>query len=631
MNKLKVFVFLLTFTLLNSCSKREKKGTEFNMEKSIVSLPFTTMELKDLKEFKAVSDNWKIVESVYVDRLKSKKIEFRHGSGILVNVPEKDRQANLFTLFEHGDIELEVDVMMPVNSNSGIYFQGRYEVQLFDSWGKDSVVHGDMGGIYQRWDKTRKKGEEGYEGHSPKINAAKAPGLWQHFKIIFHAPGFDDSGNKIKNAEFEEVWLNGMLIHKNIELSGPTRAAAFKDEKPLGLLMIQGDHGPVALKNLKYKLYDDKEVVLSNMTMREYENGTVLLPVLDSLTPIREVQTDTISAAMASGEKTQRILDFQGNLVIPESGEYLFDFRLDHAGGLLIVENDTILNMDGNFIIDSLGISKVPLSKGEVPFRLIFNKHNPWRRGFALYLEGLAMQKKPLHAPSSINLLQGIPDKKIMVDVADEVVTQRSFLMHKGNKRTHCISVGTPQKINYAYDLAIGSLLKAWNGPFLDATQMWHARGLRQLGEPSGFTIAFHGDTEFSNLENQGTNWPKTVLEDSDFKFLGYELDENEIPTFLYQIHETKVSSKLVPSSSGRSLKRKIKVEGSQGIWHKIGEGSSISELPDGTFIINEESYFVDFKNTDNLKPIIRRIDGVDELLVKIPAGKQEIAYNIIW
>src|SRR5690606_20858767 len=139
--------------------------------------------------------------------------------------PEKGKNQHLFTAFEHGDIEIELDVMMPVHSNSGLYFQGRYEIQLFDSWAVYKPQHSDMGGIYHRWDNSR--AEKGYEGHPPAINAAKAPGLWQHFKIIFHAPRFNAAGQKVNNAIFKEVWLNGVLIHENQEVTGPTRSSAF--------------------------------------------------------------------------------------------------------------------------------------------------------------------------------------------------------------------------------------------------------------------------------------------------------------------------------------------------------------------------------------------------------------------
>ena len=65
------------------------------------------------------------------------------------------KKTNLLTVFEHSDIELELEVMMPKGSNSGIYLQGRYEVQLFDSWGKKVPQDTDCGAIYHRWDAAR--------------------------------------------------------------------------------------------------------------------------------------------------------------------------------------------------------------------------------------------------------------------------------------------------------------------------------------------------------------------------------------------------------------------------------------------------------------------------------------------
>ena len=306
--RIKIFVPLL-FAIIISC-KEKSVETPAKVEETIKFLPFQQIDLDDLGAFKEVTENWKVAGSSYVDRSKDRMLSSNEGTGVLVNNPEEGKNDNIFTNLEHGDIELEVDVMMPKGSNSGLYFQGRYEVQLFDSWGVEAVHHSDMGGIYQRWDSSKEKGQEGFEGYAPKKNAAKAPGLWQNLKILFHAPKFDTSGRKTGNAIFEEVWLNGVLIHKNIEVSGPTRAAAFQDEKPKGPLMVQGDHGPVALKNMRYKTYDDEKVSLGEITMAEYENKSVLLPSFDSITAVRTVDTDSLSAQMATGERPQKILKY---------------------------------------------------------------------------------------------------------------------------------------------------------------------------------------------------------------------------------------------------------------------------------------------------------------------------------
>jgi hypothetical protein len=136
---------------------------------------------------------------------------------------------------------------LPKGSNSGVYFQGRYEVQVYDSFGvqKDKYPGIECGGIYPRWIDGKEVG-----GNSPRVNASRPAGEWQSFDVIFRAPRFGPDGKKTANAQFVKVFHNGVLIHENVEVTGPTRAAVFPDEKPSGPLMIQGDHGPIAYRNV---------------------------------------------------------------------------------------------------------------------------------------------------------------------------------------------------------------------------------------------------------------------------------------------------------------------------------------------------------------------------------------------
>jgi hypothetical protein len=126
-----------------------------------------------------------------------------------------------------------------------VYFQGLYEIQVFDSYGKDKVTFSDCGGIYARWISDQNVG-----GEPPRVNASKAPGVWQSFDAIFKAPRFDAAGKKIADAKFVKVWHNGVLVHENADLPGPTRASLPGPEAPTGPLMLQGDHGPVAYRNI---------------------------------------------------------------------------------------------------------------------------------------------------------------------------------------------------------------------------------------------------------------------------------------------------------------------------------------------------------------------------------------------
>ena len=169
------------------------------------------------------------------------------GEGILVNGVE-GRTCNIFTERTHGDCEAHIEFMVPKGSNSGVYFMGLYEIQVLDSFDTKDLTFQDCGGIYARW-----VNEQNVDGHAPRLNASKAPGEWQSFDVVFKAPRFDAAGNMTENARFVKVVHNGQVIHENVELKGPTRAALPGPEKALGPLMLQGDHGPVAYRNVRIR------------------------------------------------------------------------------------------------------------------------------------------------------------------------------------------------------------------------------------------------------------------------------------------------------------------------------------------------------------------------------------------
>ena len=202
---------------------------------------------KSLAGWREPLGDWKLARAAAPSPDNPKAFALAEGKGVLVN-GDKGRTGNLFSKHEHGDVMVAIEFMVPQGSNSGIYFQGRYEIQILDSHGKTGLTHGDNGGIYQRW-----ANGNGFGGAAPIINASKPPGEWQKFIVTFRAPRFDKSGKKIENARFVKVIHNGQLIHHNVEVTGPTRAAAFADEKPTGPLMLQGDHGPVAIRKIVLK------------------------------------------------------------------------------------------------------------------------------------------------------------------------------------------------------------------------------------------------------------------------------------------------------------------------------------------------------------------------------------------
>ena len=203
----------------------------------------------DFSAWRSDTGQWQVVGEAFTDPANEKMLGTKPGTGVIVNGPA-GRTSNLLSKAEFGDINAHIEFMVSKDSNSGVYFMGRYEIQVFDSWQKQSEYPGiECGGIYQRWDESRK--QKGFEGHSPRVNASRPPGKWQTFNVIFRAPRFDETGRKVANARFEKIVHNGIVVHEDVELTGPTRAGAYNDEKPAGPLMLQGDHGPVAYRNIR--------------------------------------------------------------------------------------------------------------------------------------------------------------------------------------------------------------------------------------------------------------------------------------------------------------------------------------------------------------------------------------------
>ncbi|MFC1735493.1 DUF1080 domain-containing protein [Candidatus Hydrogenedentota bacterium] len=208
----------------------------------------------DFGEWRGPTGDWVVAGEVFSDPDNEKRLSWKLGHGILVNGKE-GRTKHLVSRDEFGDMTAHVEFMVSKGSNSGVYFQGRYEIQILDSWGKAKPKYSDCGGIYQRWrtDKGLKNSERGYEGKAPNVNASRPPGEWQTFDVVFRAPRFDTEGNKVANAKFLKVCHNGKLVHENEEVKGPTRASPYKDEQPRGPLLLQGDHGPVAYRNVRIR------------------------------------------------------------------------------------------------------------------------------------------------------------------------------------------------------------------------------------------------------------------------------------------------------------------------------------------------------------------------------------------
>lgn len=617
-----------------------------------VALPFTAISLEDLSAFSEAGENWTVAGRVAVDRRVDGDLRPHEGTGVLVNRPSKEHNANLFTEMEHGNIELELDFLVPKGSNSGIYLMGRYEVQVFDSWGADPPLFSDAGGIYQRWDETRGAGREGFEGHPPRVNASRAPGLWQHLRILFEAPRFDAQGRKTADARFARVEHNGVVVHENVEVTGPTRAAAFDDERPLGPLMLQGDHGPVAYRNIRFKRYDAAPARLADLRYRAFVE-----PALDVTGSTVHSEGDARAVApYVSGDRDEFAMEYEGHFHAPTAGMYLFDIGLGWVdsdphfedaltgSALIYLGDEEVVRHEGRA---PHATGTVELEPGVHPFRLVFFKDRPWNDPrMTLHVEGPGFPRIPLHDPGSLPAAEGVG--AITVSAERAPVIQRVFMPHGNDKRTHAAAVGDPLGVHYAVDLAGGALLYAWRGPFIETTPMWHDRGSDQIALPLGSFITLDGAAALASLPSTDTPWPRSASSASavpgseasgsagpeaaatyEIAFAGYTLDAEGRPTFLYRLGDARVEDAVRPAEDGRGLHRRLRITGGGGLTARLAEAAQITPAEGGGYLVDGAFYV---EPETGLAPTIRRINGRDELVVRIPEGATaDIGYTLIW
>ena len=145
-----------------------------------------------------------------------------------------------------GDCQLHIEWATPAEvkgegqgrGNSGVFMQGRYEIQILDSYHNKTYYHGQAGAIYKQY--------------APLVNASRKPGEWQAYDIIYHAPRFDDAGKLLKPGTIT-ILQNGVLIQDHVEIMGPTASPGKPKYKAHPLkqpLALQDHHNPVRFRNI---------------------------------------------------------------------------------------------------------------------------------------------------------------------------------------------------------------------------------------------------------------------------------------------------------------------------------------------------------------------------------------------
>ena len=208
------------------------------------------------------------------------------------------------------------------------------------------------------------------------------------------------------------------------------------------------------------------------------------------------------------------------------------------------------------------------------------------------------------------------PLARIPVATSNAPVILRGFVVHYGAKRTHAVSVGNPGNLHYSLDLADGSLLYAWRGPFLDAASMWHNRGHDQTVFPLGSTLIFSGESGYS------------ISPDETIKFSGYRL--NPDPVFTYSLGEASLEDHIQPHSDGTGLARTVTLSGTTdaSVWIRAAVSDQIDALGGDRYAIDGFTWYIE----EAANAVIQSTENSQALMIPLNQDADQAAkYLIVW
>lgn len=154
----------------------------------------------------------------------------------------------IHTKEEFGDCQLHLEWAAPEvvkgegqgRGNSGVFMMGKYEIQVLDCYQNPTYADGTSAAIYGEF--------------PPLVNPSRAPGKWQTYDIIWIAPRFD--GDKLVSPARATVLFNGVVVHHDVELTGPTThktVLEYEAHPTTGPLTLQDHRDLVRFRNIWYR------------------------------------------------------------------------------------------------------------------------------------------------------------------------------------------------------------------------------------------------------------------------------------------------------------------------------------------------------------------------------------------
>ncbi|MHA7130083.1 3-keto-disaccharide hydrolase [Algoriphagus namhaensis] len=564
-----------------------------------------------LDSFSNTKGSWSSVAQVSTDPRTSQELEGKGKGDILLNAPSKKNSGtDIISKETFGDVDLRMSYMMAEGSNSGIYLQGQYEVQLFDSWTEKTPRSGGNAGIYERWDESKPEGQKGYQGYAPRQNVSKAPGLWQELEISFQAPKFDASGEKIANARFRYIKLNGVTVHEDVELLGPTRGALAGGEVAEGPIRIQGDHGPIAIRALEVKEMNFPAPQVNSISYDVYAGSYNEFPDFATAKKVKSASIDSFDD-FQSGVSGPTLTKYQGVLNIQKAGKYKFSLAVPEGlGAMRIGEDQNPIRLNGYTTL----VEK-SLEPGEIPYTLWVSKPRDWSvRGFQWNVESESMWPVALSSPG---VEMGFIQDPIWVDTEETPVLRSFVQLPSGKKLSHGVSVSSAGGIHFSYDLNSHQVLRVWRGEFLDATPMWNDRG-------NGVSLPLGVVTELNEGEPLFTGNEMLSIQTSGYEVIG----DGEV-RFLGQTDGgASFVDHLTLRSDGKGLHRVVTTEGlSEGMMIQVARGTDFVQIGEGFYWLEESGLYLEVTDA-SISPVLKEVDGEKRIYLPVTS---EVDYTLMF
>lgn len=513
----------------------------------------------------------------------------------------------------HRDLELFLEVKLEEGSQLTLLLENQHKVLLTTDQESGTVA-----------------------SQSPALVANRKAGLWQTFRILYSAELETPDGNippRVLNAE-----LNGIPVHELLTLNAG---------EP-GPLLIEAE-GKLSIRNLRVKYLSDSEasfetrpvmpfILSEKLLYTYYERESFAL--LSDFSGARKVASGVTSLINIEQQKQRNDhygLIYKGNFIVPHDGRYEFLITSDDGSRITIDGKDVAVN-DGTHPPETV-TGTVDLTAGAHEVEISFFQGSGGA-SFRVDYRGRGLSTQPFFSPETGNQVEE-SDEQYILQADLEPIVQRGFIAFPPRqalkfreapaRRTHTVSVGGPNRLNYTIDAGQGSLLMFWKGDFVNALNMWEGRGNWQNLMPLGPLIVRSGKPDFVILESKKSPWPDSLEFHTDILPKGYSIEDDGWPSFTFMMGQTELADKIFNAQDFFERQIRLKNPTDQTVYVRLASGDQIEYRGEHTYAIQGPGYLIEITSADIEHLYIRETETGEELVSSLGSGNQHITYRIRW